>query len=256
MVRLLTPEERELERKRAELAALEGELAECELELVTLHNELRAFEAHYLRTVGMLYAELDDLEAQIAETQARQEPEDRRVREQAVQARAKASESAHAVGMVLEETVEDHFRGDALKKLYRDIARQVHPDLATDDASRSRRTRLMAEANKAYTSGNEAALKAILDEWYSSPEAVEGMGVAADLVRTIRMIHQAQGRIEFIQSEVAALNGSELSLLRERAETEQMSGRDLLAQMAEQLNMDILHARRRRDGLMSHEAYS
>ena len=61
-----TPEERELEKKRSELATLEGELAQRELELTTLQSELYAFEARYLRVVGSHYAELDELEAQIA----------------------------------------------------------------------------------------------------------------------------------------------------------------------------------------------
>lgn len=37
----LTPEGRELEKKRAELSAVEDQLAERELELVTLKSELR-----------------------------------------------------------------------------------------------------------------------------------------------------------------------------------------------------------------------
>ena len=50
-----TPEEQELEKKRSELATLEGELAQRELELTTLQSELHAFEARYLRVVGIHY---------------------------------------------------------------------------------------------------------------------------------------------------------------------------------------------------------
>ena len=93
-----TPEERELEKKRSELAILEEELAQRELELTTLQSELRAFEARYLRIVGIHYAELDELEAQIAETQARLSPKDDELQEQASQARTQAQESARTVG--------------------------------------------------------------------------------------------------------------------------------------------------------------
>jgi len=41
------------------------------LELTTFQGELRAFEARYLCIIGVRYAELDELEAQIAEAQAR-----------------------------------------------------------------------------------------------------------------------------------------------------------------------------------------
>jgi hypothetical protein len=47
-----TPEERELAKKRAELTALDGKLAERELDLVTLQAEIRSFAARYLWTVG------------------------------------------------------------------------------------------------------------------------------------------------------------------------------------------------------------
>lgn len=61
-----TPEERELRKKLAELAELEGILGEKELELATFKAELNAFEAMYMGIVGIKYAELDEIEAKIA----------------------------------------------------------------------------------------------------------------------------------------------------------------------------------------------
>jgi len=59
----LSPEERELEKKRGELTELEAQLVQLELDLATLQAELRTFEGRYLRSVGRLYAELDEIEA-------------------------------------------------------------------------------------------------------------------------------------------------------------------------------------------------
>src|ERR1035438_4594398 len=67
-----------------------------------------------------------------------------------------------------------------LKTLYREVAKRVHPDLATDEADRHKREQLMAEANAAYQRGDADALRRILEEYEGSPESVRGAGIAAD----------------------------------------------------------------------------
>ena len=242
---VVTPEERELKQKAAELATLEGELAERELELATLQKELRAFERTYLCTVGPLYAELDDLEARLAEINARQHPTDPSYVERATHARSKAAESARALTTV-DDVQANTAPGEELKGLYREIARQVHPDLAPDDASRPRRTRLMAEANAAYAIGDVAKLRAILDEWHSSPELVEGVGVAAELVRAIRKIHQIHRRLTELDAALSALRQSPFHSIAKDVAIAREQGRDLLAEMATDLKRQIDAARARR----------
>jgi len=82
------PEDAELSRKREELAELQARLAELELQLFTLRLELTEFEALYHSKVGSLYAELDEVEALIAERLARDRPLDPRgiVRHATIQA--------------------------------------------------------------------------------------------------------------------------------------------------------------------------
>lgn len=53
LTRRKTPEERELEKKHAELTSLESELAQRELDLATLQAELRAFERRYLSIIAL-----------------------------------------------------------------------------------------------------------------------------------------------------------------------------------------------------------
>lgn len=248
----ISPEQRELEKKTAKLSVLEVRLAERELDLATLQNELRAFEARYFRSVGTLFAELDDLEAQIVEADARRHPQDQSLHERAAQARAKASESAQTVSLARRTERDVAFEpSQALKQLYREIARRIHPDLSTDERNRARRTRLMAEANKAYADRDEARLHAILDEWENSPEAVEGEGVAAELVRTIRKIHQVEGRLSALEAEMTELRSSDLWQLSQRVRQEHGNGRDVLAEMANQLETQVAQARSRLAAIMA-----
>ena len=94
LTRKKTPEERELEHKRVQLASLEAVLAQKELDLATIQAELRVFEVRYLRIVGRLFAELDEIKAQLAEAQARSNTQDTQARSEAAKARAQATGTA------------------------------------------------------------------------------------------------------------------------------------------------------------------
>src|SRR5258708_3842554 len=127
-----------------------------------------------------------------------------------------------------------------LKSLYRQTAKRVHPDLSFDPEDRKLRQRFMAEANRAYEMGDVDRLKRILEEYESCPEAVLGEGVGVDLVRVIRKITQVKRRLAEIERELKKLIGSELAKLRAKAEEYDKLGRDLLAEMAEQIDRQIL----------------
>jgi len=246
-----TPEERELEAKQAELAALQGELAQRELDLATLQAELRAFESRYLRTVGVKYAEFDELTARIAEAAARTDPNDTAAREEARKARTQAEETARQTRAATELEQKPKFKpSEELKKLYRDIAKQIHPDLADDDADRERRHKSMAEANVAFEAGDTQRLEQILREWESSPDSVKGEGTAAELVRVIRKIAQARERLQVIEAKIADLQKSELWELKNKADEAETAGRDLLAQIATGIEGRIAAARIELDAII------
>lgn len=237
-----TPEERELEKKQAELAALEADLVQRELDLATLRAELADFERRYLRTVGILYAELDEIEAQIAEAEARGRPSDSKAQEQAARARAQAQESSETTRLIAEPKPK---ASENLKKLFREVAKRIHPDLASNDADRARRQALMAEVNLAYENGDETKLRSILADWETSPDTVEGEGVGAELIRVIRKIAQIQKRLADIELESQQLYQSDLYQLKAKADDAEKKGRDLLKEMASQVENQIDAARKR-----------
>jgi len=250
LIRAQTPEEKELARKLAELTVLESELAQQELDLATLQAELHAFERRYLRFVGIRYAELDEIDAQIAEALAEASPKSSEAQERASQARAQSNESAQASKIAQEPGRRDKFTpSDALKKLYREAAKCIHPDLATDDNDRVRRQHFMAEANQAYEDGDEPRLREILREWESSPEAVKGDGIGAELVRVIRKIAQIERRLQAIESILAQLRSSDLFRLKVEVERAEAEGPDLLAEMASRLDQQIADVWRHLAGL-------
>ena len=246
-----TPEERELSQKLEELSNLQTLLAQRELDLTTLQAELHAFERRYFRVVGVRYAELDEVEAEIADLLLRSSPQNQEMRMRASEARGRAKESAHESKIVQETAghAEKFKPSDDLKKLYRDVAKSIHPDLATDDEDRARRQRFMAEANQAYEEGNEIRLREILREWESSPDAIKGDGVAAELIRVIRKIAQIQERLRAIEATIDDLRSSDLYRLKGEVESAEAEERNLLTEMASRLDRQIADARKRLAGL-------
>lgn len=248
LVKQMTPEEIELEKKRAELSVLKEELALKELDLTTLQVDLEDLRHRYLRIVGVKLARLDDLEAQIAEILARLDPKSEDDRKEADRSRTQAQESANTTGSIAEEEYEtEPFKpSENLKQLYRDLAKKVHPDLAPDDQTRERRHRFMQEVNQAYSEGNEERLRSLLHEWESSPDSVSGEGTGAELIRIIRQIARVRVRIEAIIQEMEHHKESELYILKLKIDEVQDEGRDLLSEMAAEVDGQIKDADARR----------
>lgn len=241
--RWIAPEERELGAKKAELEKLQQELAQRELDLTTLEIDLRAFETHYLRMVGSRLSMLDEVEAKIAESKAAQDPQNTDAREKARAARKQADESAQRSTVPGTDSVAAEFKpSEDLKKLYREVAKKIHPDLAGDENERLRREQLMKQANIAFENGDTQRLRQILQEWESSPESVKGEGVAAELIRVIRKIAQAKERLRTIDTLIDALKNSDLFQLKRRVEESKMRGIDLLGCMVQDLDRRIAAA--------------
>lgn len=239
------PEERELARKQEEQATLEIELAERELRSENLRAELGAFERRYLHFVGLRYAELDDLKAEIAERLAKEQPTNKRLQRLAEIARGSANETKSSAGEDTQEEPTAFESSPEMKQLYREVAKRVHPDLTSDREDRAKRQQLMAEANEAYERGDESKLMKILTEYECSPESVQGEGAGAELIRVIRRISQARGRLSEIEAEMQELLRSDLYQLKSRIDEAQVHGRDVWKEMVDKVEEQIEQANRR-----------
>jgi len=251
IVRTLTPEEEELLHKREELAGVRAALAERELALADFRTQLKIFEGRYLRQVGVLYAELDDWEAKIAEIESVLRPSTT-ASQRAQEARAHAT-ATHDASHGEAAKAQDFQPSSDLKSLYRETAKRIHPDFAKDEADRVLRTRLMAQANTAYSQGDAEALQRILDEFGDSPESVQGEGIGAELVRIIRQIHQAKRNIAALENELGKLRESRLARLKSDAEAAHKRGEDLLKELAASIRVRIVRAKEAYD-TMAEEA--
>ena len=247
IARKATPEEEELVSKQRELALLLGELAERELSLASLKAALAAFEGQYLREVGVLYAELDEWNAKIAELIATL---DGSCEAQAAASKARQqSQETYAAAHGEASNAAEFMPSPELKKLFKEVAKAVHPDRASGQDDRILRERLMKEATAAFSRGDAAALEEILEEYRSSLESVAGLGVAEKLQRIALEGMRVRKRLSQIDLEIAELAASPMAKLIAKKEHLRSQSRNLLPELAADVRRRIDLARHRYDTL-------
>ncbi len=238
----MTPEEIELANKLAELEVLETTLVQKELELATLYGEVAAFNSRYLHSVGRLFAELDEIEREIAELRAGLNPQDPAAVNGASQARQRARESARAVDKT-RQAAEEFKPTDELKQLYRQAVRRFHPDRVLDDDDRVRRNEIMAKINVAYQNNDLAALQRLLEEVGHLPDEIKGEDVAAKLIRSIRRTAQIKARMVALDAETAGIKSSDIYALKLKVEDEEAASGNPLGVLARQVTQKITEVR-------------
>jgi hypothetical protein len=220
-------------------AGLEASLGERYAEVVGLKAELDAFRIRYRQEVGLLHEQLDDLEEAIDQAELGVRPDTPRA----------AGDAAAPPADQPRIDVAPKFTSDAVRKLFRDVAKTIHPDLAGDERARDRRHILMVEANRAYALGDEEQLRSILQAWHNSPEAVSGSGAEAARLRLQRRIAQIEEQLEALANELADMKASSLWHLKAMVDEAAAGGKDLVADMVRRLKRDILAARNRLEAI-------
>lgn len=214
---------------REHVSSLELQVATRESELALLKQDLHGMQTRYLEEIGPLYAELIPLDEAVAEAEIAAglrvvDPDPPDVGE--LQGCGPASAPS-----------------DNLKKMFRDVARAVHPDVSShadlDERTRYRRHSLMAEANRAYAERDEDRLRLILRAWQHDPDLITGEDPAVDQARLQRRASLLNSRLVEIESEFADLRRSALAQLTVKVDDARAQGWDLFGEMKRQINREI-----------------
>jgi hypothetical protein len=225
---------------RARVTELEAALDARAADADRLSRELDMFAARYKTEVGTLHEQLDVLELDIAEVELGELSK--------LVAEGRPGGKPAPATAPPETTA--RFTSDAVRKLFRDVARMIHPDLA-DDHTRDRRHALMVEANRAYALRDEAELRRILDTWGRSPEAVQGSDDGAMRLRLERRLAQLEERLSTCARDLETLQASPLFALKTTVDEAAARGQDLVADMVRRLKRDVLAATNRLEAMKS-----
>jgi hypothetical protein len=226
------------DRLRSRLSELEHLHTERRGHVARTRADLAAFKIRYRHEVGLLHDELDRLELALAEAELGE-----------LSKRLAAAGGPDAAPAPARPEPQPRYTTDAVRKLFRDVAKAIHPDLARDQVTRDRRHSLMIEANLAYALGDEEQLRGILQAWERSPEAIQGTGPEASRLRLVRRIAQIEEQLEMLASDQAALQDSPMWQLKAMVDEEAAKGKDLVKDMIRRLKRDILVATNRLDAL-------
>ena len=252
MTQLSTPEEQEASRRAKVVGELVDQLSERELEVASLTNDLTRFRQRYAQKIGRLYAELDKLDLLIANHLAQSEPSSQtqdaakealvRARQSAAEARLPPPDAPESEPPAQEELFSEPPSSE-LKLAFRKAAMRFHPDRATSEAERVRRTAIMARLNVAYGKGDLAAIEKLTQEAGIDPEEITGDDIGSQLVRLIRRETQVRRRLAELESRMQALSSDEVYRLWRSVHEAEAIGADPLGELAARLEVQIAEKR-------------
>jgi hypothetical protein len=188
------------ERLEQAVRAAEQALIEYEIAVETFRVEVENFSRLHHQRLGPVYARLEELDARILEARAARsgDPEERKLAEEA---RARLTplpgveELLHgwmdgdglfpeAAAMLTGQETRPPQRvrpGEEARKVYRELVRKAHPDLAREEDERIRREEFLTRVNAAYARGDEKELRELAEEWAAGPQEQRSPSRAEEL---------------------------------------------------------------------------
>jgi hypothetical protein len=219
------PEDPELFRLRSELAVLRATLTTREADLDHLRAQLHSFEGRYIRQVGILYIQLDEWQDRLADLHNPTLPHP-------------STPDPEPDAPEPDPTSPESTEPD-LKTLFRQLAKRIHPDRASNAHDELHRNHLMSQANAAFLRSDADLLHRMLNGYDPSTDSGDDLTPSAQIQRLTDQITQTHDDLATIDAEIAALASSEMADLRNRTTAAATRGRDLLAELAARVKGSI-----------------
>ncbi|MDH5508029.1 MAG: J domain-containing protein [Anaerolineae bacterium] len=250
----------ELAGLRARLALKQEYIAVLELELFNTRADLNEFTEIYNRQIAPLQRQVNSLRKKLFKTLEERraetgengddypamgingmkrdegpeagEPDDPKDNGRKKKSKARISKNnAPKISPSLEARIRD---------LFRNLAKRFHPDLTSDPAEKSWREKIMAQVNQAYTARDLNTLLALAE--YPDQFANSSMQSRSDELDYLKVeLVRLDGVIREIEATLKQIEVSPIMQLRREIGMAQRDGRDLLADMTADLEMQIMN---------------
>lgn len=241
------------------LAAIAGRkqrLSELEAELRSLREALVRFEAVCHARVGDLLEQLRDVAEAIARFERRLDPSlpddldpsfiDDEFAQSAEAFTADYAQPQSPNGAERpSRPVQRLLAGEEAeaKRMYKDLARRFHPDLALSDDDRREREAMMQVVNEAYRARDLAELRSLYVRTEAADPSFGDRPIADRLAWARAELSRLNGMVDQLGEEIAALRGMEVHRLWRRYS----AGEPVLDQLEDQLEEKLAAQGRRLD---------
>lgn len=256
LVPVPSPDDREYARLMIEIETRKRRITELQSDRDGLELALSRFAVQLKGRVGNLRTELNRVRLEAQEYRRRIErlKEDETIdaatleeevaaefAEREEQARAQ-EEAAGREGTRVERARRSN-RLDAeseaeILRIYRELAKRFHPDLARTDKERKRRATLMLRINVAYSERDLLALQTIAREVETGDPSSAVLTAKERLTWAHRVISRLDGQIQDLEGQLGLLQRSETYSLWKSPETSQQSLEDLESRVRQRLTRE------------------
>jgi hypothetical protein len=264
IVRSETPEESEYARYLGEIETRKERVATLRADIESLKETLSRFEAEYHARVGTRFLELDRVQLAIEEYERRilllratpdlsPDEAEREVQQTFEAQRANIADEEETTRRYEEAFEHEQTRPELetveateLKRLYRDLAKRFHPDLARTEMERGRRAAVMQQINQAFQDRNLAALRGLGQASEYDDPAFQMRSIGEKLVWAIREVARLDELARALEDEMIVITRTPTYQLWQRVD----AGEAAVERMVQEIDRDVGIAQSRLEALI------
>lgn len=239
-------DELELSAYQVELALAINLILEREVELARELNSLIDFRNRYTSSLGVLYRDLDRINAEIflklavCTPSPPYPPKCSACEDNGPQVMCANTGLIPIWGTVRKRAG----KSVSLVSLFRKAAIKLHPDLSTDEQERYRRCLAMSQINSAYERGDRESIELILAEWEGNAETNVLDQIYKELTCVLRQLALARKRLAQLDGELADVKSSQWHILCQKEKELKAKGKDLIQMLSLDAKREIAQAQK------------